>query len=820
MMWISVVFFLLWMGSGRCTENMSDLIEYTVADFHDKLHSGKMMFVFFQHQVSPTISLFLMELEKSADALKDFGVLVGKVDCNKEMVPAYCSEKKMLHTAFLFRDGKEFLNFDLDTVFDVNSIISEVLFAILREEVKYVHTDADLLIMEKAARGNKDIVLGYVKSLGTQEHRSLMETAYVYGSKYQFILITGGPVLKNLGVDEASYSSRVWFLHCRDQTVSVASKHCQMTLMMKPLTTLSLHSFLQLMEAPLVSEVYDDPSSVQPPPFPYQQTPQVFLFSHPDTAHLDLDTATDLAWKLRGLALLVLVHRESPSVKTLSEYNAAYRFPEMNSEVTYLTLSNLDEMVELFVLEDEKTMSEEEDDLNFEREEILLDKLDDEISASVFENRLNTLDMESLIKMTSDEFHSIVARSSLTVALFYVTWDDVSMTFMRSYIEVADRLADYKVQMSVVNCEDWTDLCAAQTGSSIPIPFEPITAFPTVLLLRPQESAQHYRGMLDAMALHRFILLNLQPSPVLLSTQEELSSFLQEVPSPELAFHNPNRVVGLFKTKSHTGVSLFTEAAKSLRGEALTGLLTDELAKKWAAEHSLDLPALFVFPSWGTNSRPSTLSVSTSADELLSDINAALLHPLPELTVENLPSFLSLGKALVILFVGEEEDEIGLRQNQALVEEMRQLVEEGGEQMDRYLACWIHLGHTPAGMSVLGSYLGSMPPLPALILTHLPNGSEIYQYSPNTPIVASSVLQWLHRVEDGTESPAGMLGNDIWPPAVEFYDFLKVMDMHESLQGAEMEKSHTGESNMKEKVEENTSVHSSPDNKKYTHSEL
>lgn len=40
--------------------------------------------------------------------------------------------------------------------------------AILREEVKYVHTDTDLMITEKAARGKKDIVLGYVLSLGTR----------------------------------------------------------------------------------------------------------------------------------------------------------------------------------------------------------------------------------------------------------------------------------------------------------------------------------------------------------------------------------------------------------------------------------------------------------------------------------------------------------------------------------------------------------------------------------------------------------------------------------------------------------------------------
>lgn len=166
--------------------------------------------------------------------------------------------------------------------------------------------------------------------------------------------------------------------------------------------------------------------------------------------------------------------------------------------------------------------------------------------------------------------------------------------------------------------------------------------------------------------------------------------------------------------------------------------------------------------------------------------------------MENLPSFLSLGKALLLLFVGEEEDDIGHRQNQALVEEMKGVVELGWRKMDRYLASWIHLyvhqsalifnqyetgfvlspsimytdktppvssfsifvdlsssGRTPAGMSVLGSYLGSMPPLPALVLTHLPSGGEIYQYPPNTPIVAPSVLQWLHRIEDGTETPTG-----------------------------------------------------------------
>lgn len=58
-------------------------------------------------------------------------------------------------------------------------------------------------------------------------------------------------------------------------------------------------------------------------------------------------------------------------------------------------------------------------------------------------------------------------------------------------------------------------------------------------------------------------------------------------------------------------------------------------------------------------------------------------------------------------------------------------------------------------MSVLESYFGSVPPLPALVLTHLPSNPEIYQYPPNMPIDALAILSWLQRIEDGNETPAG-----------------------------------------------------------------
>ncbi|XP_029924672.1 thioredoxin domain-containing protein 16 [Myripristis murdjan] len=783
-MWLYVAVFLLWLSPGGClvTANTSNLIEYTAEGFSEKLNSGKTIFVYFGHQVSPTISLFIVQLEKCAEALHDYGISVAKVNCSRELVAGFCSGEKLMRKAYLFRSGEVLKSFDVDTVFDVNAIVSHVLFAILFDEVRYVQSDADLQALERMAKGKTDLVLGYVQMLGTQEHRALMETVFVYGAKYQFILTTGGPILEHLGVSASSHSSGAWFLHCRVHRgfmTLMTSDRCPLTPMRKPLSTLGLYSFLQLMEAPLVSEVYEDPSSVQPPQPPHLQTPQLFLFSRPSTEHLDLDTATTLAWRLRGLALLVLVHRESPAVKTPEEYNAAYRLPEQGSEVKYLTLTNLEDVMELFTNQGREEDEEEEGEEEEDEDEETLDVLDDEIEESVYRTRGHLLNMDSITQLTTDSFHTAVAENSLTVALFYLKWDAVSMAFLSSFIEVAERLEDSEiadVQMAVVDCGEWTDLCAAQPVSSQPTPFQPITAFPTVLLLRPQESPQRYRGMLGSEALHRFIMLSCPASPVLLHTEEEVTSFLQEVPLPDVAGYRPDRVLGLFNTHTHSGIPVFTEAAKSLRGQALTGLLTDKLAEKWATDHTLDLPVVLVFPSWRTHTRPSPLPLSSSADELLTHINTALLHTLPELTVENLPSFLSLGKALLLLFVGEEEDEWGRRENEAVVEEIRGVVESEGSRTERYLACWIHLGHTPAGISVLESYLGTLPPLPALVLTHLPSRGEIYHFPSNTPIVAHSVLQWLQRIEEGSEPAAGMIEEDRWTPVVPFYDFLSAMD--------------------------------------------
>ncbi|XP_076008640.1 thioredoxin domain-containing protein 16 [Genypterus blacodes] len=766
MVWLSLAVVLVWMSAEQCVA--MDSVQCTAKEFQEKLSSGKTLLVYFENEVCPTVSEFLSQLEKSAEALQDYGITVAKVNCNKEPVAKFCTGEKIMKKAYLFRSGEVLKRFELDTVSDVDAIVSHVLFTILFDEVRYVQSDAELQALERTASGKTNMVLGYVKTLGTKEHRSLMETAFVYGSKYQFIFTTGGPVLKYLGVCSDCTSSGVWFLHSRVPQGSMA--RCPLTPMRKPLSTLGLYSFLQLMDAPLVSEVHEDPASVQPLQPPHHQVAQLFLFSRPSTAHQDLDTANALAQKLRGVALVVLVHRESPTVKTPAEYNAAYRLPGQGSAIQFLALKELEDVVKILMNEPTEENQEEEVDAMQERE--LLDVLDDEVEVSLQNNRGKMPKMDLIIDLTSDNFHTTVAESSLTVALFYFKWESVSVAVLRSFIEVAKKLEDSDiedVQMAVVDCGEWNNLCTATPTGALPIPFQPIKAYPTVLLLRPQESAQHYRGMLGMEALRRFIMLSRKASPVLLSTQEEVTSFLQEAPG-----YKPDKVLGLFETSSHTDVSVFTEAAHSLRGEVLTGLLTGELAQKWAAEHSAALPAVLAFPSWINPTAPLALPLPSTASELVAHIEAAQLHTMPELTVENLPSFLSLGKALLILFVEDSTCSMKRTETMAALEEMRQAAVELRD--GSYLACWIHLGRTSEAISVLNSYLNMVPPLPALLLAHLPSSENIYLYPTDTSITKASVMQWLQSVEEGAEQHAGMMGGEHFVPVAPLYDFLAIMD--------------------------------------------
>ncbi|XP_072545094.1 thioredoxin domain-containing protein 16 [Salminus brasiliensis] len=746
----------------------SRLMELTAQGFRETLLSGRTCFIYFGKHANPGIKAFLEQLEMSAHALEDYGIIVGKLNCSREAEEKYCAGGEVMKKAYLFRGADVLRGFDVETVFDVNAIVSHVLFTVLFNEVRYVHTPAELLTVERAAKGKMDIVMGHIQVLGLPEHRALMETAFVYGAKYQFVQTTGAPLLKHMGVaDPASAQARLWFLHCSSGTHR--SEPCPHTLMRKPLTTINIHTFLQLMEAPLMVEAAEDPEEVNVV-YSHLNVPLLFLFAQSETMQLDRDTAESVARRLRGEVGVVLIHRNNPRVNTPLEYNAAYRLPQ--EDVRYFSLKNVDEVVNLFreQLAQKKEEEEEEEDgegagrdddaADEDDQWSSLDVMDDEVAESVYRDRGLTLDVEAVTELTAETFSTAVTKNGLTVALFYVKWDAVSMAFLQSYVEVADALEDMSgIEMASVDCGEWTVLCSDQN----------ITSFPSVLLYRPSEPPQRYRGMLGTAGLHRFLLLSQVPSPVFLSSSAEALSFLTGDLYHTHSSLAPTRVLGLY-SPADTDVGVFEEAAQSLRGETLLGLFVHEEAARWAKEHPVTLPALVVSRGPGIRHEAHPLSSSSTPQELISHIRRVTLEAFPELTVENLPGFLELGKPLLMLFVGAEESSEATQS----LEELKKAQSAG--QLDTSLPCWIHLGRTPAGQSVLEAYLGFVPPLPAVVLSQLGTGGEVFHFPPERPLLATNIIQWLQRVESGQEQPAGVISDEAWGPPVPFYNFLAVMD--------------------------------------------
>lgn len=738
----------------RCSSNTSKLIEDSSQSFMERIKTGKTSFVYFGNQVNPTIKLFLDQLEMSADALEDYGISVVKVNCSKETIAKYCTGEKLMTKTYLLRGSEVLRSFDIDTVFDVNAIVSHVLFTVLFNEVRYVHTPAELLQVENAAKQMRNLVVGHIPVLGLPEHRALMEAAFVYGTKYQFVQTTGAPLLKHMGVDDLSSSqARLWFLHCKD--VSRQMDKCPFTPMRKPLNTINVHAFLQLMEAPLVTEANVDPSEVDVV-HNHLNVPVLYLFCHPQTKHLDRATAQTLALQLRGEVGVVLIHRDSTNVQTPLQYNAAYRLPQ--EDVKYFTLNSAEEVVKLFkeeLLQEYKMLEDEEEN---EEHWSDLDILDDEVSESVYRDRDLMLELESITELTSNNFKSEVMQNEITVALFYFKWDAVCMAFMQTYIEVADALEGVSgLVLAAIDCGEWTDICSDQNA----------TSFPFIMIYRPTEAPQPYRGMLGTKSLQRFILLSRISGPVRLSSSGDVLSFLEGDLYSKHADLSPIRVLGLFSSTLDTGLTSFEKAAKLLRGEAILGLFVHRDAEKCVEGLSVNLPAVLV--SRGPDvSHEAYYLPQSSVKDLVSLIQRAMLDPFPELTVENLPWYLELGKPLLLLFVGKEDG------TETSLTEMKHLLSSG--QLRSFLPCWIHLGRTPVGRSVLEKYLGFVPPLPALVMSQLSTGGEVFLFPTERPLKAKNILQWLHSVENRDEHPAGVIPDRKWGPPVPFYDFLAIMD--------------------------------------------
>ncbi|NXG36348.1 TXD16 protein, partial [Dromaius novaehollandiae] len=754
--WICSFSFLLFCAASLPMLGNANLLqELGPQEYFSSLQAGRASLAYFSRNVSPGAQPFLEQIENSVEALQDYGISVVKVNCPKEDVSRYCGKENALRKAYLFRGNILIREFPTDALFDVNSIVANVLFALLFNEVKYVETLADLQNIENSLKGRSNMVFAYVPATGTAEHRAVMEAAFVYGTAHQFVLTTEATLLKDTGNDEPDVSS-AWLLFCHCQRAMDLAQPCRRTPMEQALTMLNIHRHLKLMGAPLVTEVAEDPEKVSTVHLQLG-LPLVFILSQKETYEADRRTAEFVAWQLLGKAGVALLSRDVVDLNILLRSNVALKTPDEGVPIKYLVLEDTDEVITLVEDKSKFEQTQENEDEEEEKENDKLDIQDDQVVEAISRDRKRELPLEQILTLTEETFHSALMEAARMVVLFYASWEAVSLAVLRSYVEVAGHLKGTQgVLLSQVNCWDWPGVCTKEN----------ITQFPTIKIYEKRGRSLTYNGMLGTEELARFIILSQVSCPLKLATIDEAEGYLRgELPS-ELSSYHRTSVLGVFSKATSVAREAFVEAGNILSGHVTLGMYFEDDALALSRKYAVSPPALLLARSRGQSVEGIALS-KQNAQDIVQMIRYELLDIFPEITVQNLPHYLQLRKPFLIMF---SDGDIGQMESK----EMLKLAK--GRPQQAFVTCWLNLKNTPVGHGVLKAYFATLPSLPVLIWVNLHTGGQVFKFPPDQSFSEMNILSWLEKLKAGLEIPSSTLSEEDWKPPLPAYNFLQMME--------------------------------------------
>ncbi|XP_061038541.1 thioredoxin domain-containing protein 16 isoform X1 [Eubalaena glacialis] len=767
---------------------VDSLPELSPQKFFSTLQPGKATLAYFCQADSPSTSIFLEELNEADKPLQDYGISVTKVNCVTEETSRYCGSEKDLMKAYLFRGHILLREFPTDTLFDVDAIVAHVLFALLFNEVKYITTLEDLQNTENALKGKANIAFSYVRAIGTPEHRAVMEAAFVYGTTYQFVLTTEIALLESIGSEDIEYA-HLYFFHCKP--VLDLTQQCRRTLMEQSLTTLNIHRFIKTMEAPLLTEVAEDPQQVSTVHLQLG-LPLVFIVSQQATYEADRTTAEWVAWRLLGKAGVLLLLRDSLEVDIPQNANVVFKRAEEGVPVEFLVLNNIDLIVSRVESNMHIEETHEDEDNDIEGPDI--DIQDDEVAETVYRDRKRQLPLELTVELTEETFNETVTASD-SIVLFYAGWQAVSMAFLQSYIDVAIKLKGTSTMLLTrVNCADWSHVCAKQN----------VTEFPVVKMYKEGENPVSYAGMLGTEDLLKFIQLNRISCPVNITSVQEAEEYLSGKLHKDLISYSSVSVLGLFSPTMTTAKEEFTEAGNYLKGCVITGIYSEEDVLTLSNKYAVTLPALLL--ARHKEGKIESISLANvHAQEIVQIITNASLETFPEITVENLPTYLRLQKPLLILF---SDGSINPQHKKAILT----LVKE--KHLDSLTPCWLNLKNTPVGRGILQAYFDTLPPLPLLAVVNLHSGGQVFAFPSDQAITEQNLLFWLKKLEAGLESHIKILPAQEWKPPLPAYDFLSMMDaatsQHPTRKVPECIKETDVQENDKEQPEDKSAIRNEP----------
>ncbi|ESO86148.1 hypothetical protein LOTGIDRAFT_235523 [Lottia gigantea] len=761
-----------------------DFNKVTVINTENELENLKssrnIAVVYYYKRELARIRHFFKEYDKSAEYLAVYGVQAGIVDCTEtnKQSPEKCKEAQIQHNIFTYKSGEDLLILDLETMFDVNSIMSNVLQLVLLQEVPIIQNLKDRDELIDRSRGKKDVIFTYQKA----EHRIFMEVAFAYQDKYSFAVTTEKEAVANLKESEDITDSTlavIWVLHCKEKAEK-STDQCIDVKYERKMDLPSLAKFLRALSLPPFIEL----KTMSDGDKHLKEKLDVVYFLYDKETNSDVkEIIKKYKYDLHGVAGIqlvdksimppemteVLTHVKIPGIGVLlyTKNEPVFMSQPWSEKNIYNFLSET-----LFNKKGEFQGDDDEDDVDDDEvREIVqanneesvrakydlptayeVETQDDKVAYSVYHTSKTPMSLDHVIKLKDETFKPTVKDSSILLILFYLHFDAKSMAVLRIFGESAEMLKDEKSQLASLSCYDWTDVCGKQN----------ISRYPTIRLYQNGKYVNDYRGAFDVQAVVNTVKLLQINSPVKLGTNQAVGDFIQGKFPENLNQITNTSVLGVFDKNHKDELKAFKTVIKEYQMSLVFGLTDSEVAKSIVKVKG---PAIIIIRHNDQYKKDDGLTSDFTVDNIKSFIQSKKIPTLPELTPMTFPEFYQQGKPLVILFLDETVS--------IYTKETVATLSKSG-QFSQFIFCWMDIhSNQGTGEKILKEYQNEVK-VPALSIVNNRKG-DVFNFA-GEEFTETAITNWLNGVSKQNLQPSNFLKAGEWKPPGRSYDFLAIMD--------------------------------------------
>lgn len=773
---------------GFCLGACSDVKMLNLDEYNDLAQHSELQIIYFkkelelnlrddisEHEVEPGMStyddrmlgVFYKEYSKSAKVLAEFNIQLYMVNCDKVNIGEYCKMKDSHHNVYIFRKGNELLNFSLDSMFDVDAIVSNILQIALLREVPILQSLEERQEYENEFKGKDDIVFSLQMAIGTKQHRALMEVAFKFKNKFKFAITTEAPTAKGLLGLPKGDEAAVWLLQCKTSQ----SSSCPAARYYGSMTTEGLTQFLD--NSLVDNKVELTPANIDVEPFPNTNIHHVYVFYDDDSSEFVRTHSDAVLKKFRGSIGIIFVNVEHvtnpyndllgsnpvPTVAFKDSETGNVIFMPNNMEPEDFIQQELEKLsgkMSQSHSEGKSYISDLDDPTKYLSE---VEKQDDEVALAMSRLRNQFIDDTSLLTLTDKTFSVETTTRDLLIVLFYLPFDAMSSAVRHSFLAAANMLVENKKPnpLSSVNCYDWTDVCKKEN----------ITSWPVIRVYRKGHQFKLHKMVASPENVLRTVSLYQLPAPLEIDSMAEFKQIIagKILDSPVVV---DVVAVGLVKSEYSNEAKLIDEVASELHGYMVVSMANGDLAQKISAMKGVPMPSLVIFkmddqfqPQVVTNVGDKT------SDELVSWIKQTSVSIFSELSPTNLPLIYARKQPIVIYFTDPVAEVGDTMETYRLLGKLA----ARGEFPDVTFT-WMDKSKSTT-QEVMASYTGSADK-ESLVTVILSKG-EVFVYTDKLTDVMS-IEKWLRSIMTNNLEPSKMLPVGEWKPRVPPYNFVKLVE--------------------------------------------